>query len=478
MREDIIINEMQKENTKEATMAIKEEQVDYIEAVRQLIDDKNLKYHIVTYGCQMNVHDSEKLAGMLLEMGYQETPNIEEADLILFNTCCVREHAEQRVYGNVGALQPYKRKKPNLIIGVCGCMMQQKGAAEELIKKFPFVDLVFGTHNLHHFPKLLYEALSSEHSVVEVLDEEGGIIEGLRPHRATGVSAYITIMYGCNNFCTYCIVPYVRGRERSRNPQDILDEARELARQGYKEVTLLGQNVNSYGKDLGGEYLFPDLLRDVNKIEGIERIRFVTSHPKDLSQDLIDVMAECEKVCEHIHLPLQAGSDRILRKMNRHYTREDYLKLVDRLRERIPGIAITTDIIVGFPGETEEDFQDTLDMVRRVQYDSAFMFMYSPRRGTPAASMPDQVDEEVKKDRLNRLIELQTEISKAKNQQYLDRVVEVLVEGVSKNNPEKLSGRTRTNKLVHFPGDESLTGQLVKVKITLPKAWTLDGILV
>ncbi|MFO7295177.1 MAG: tRNA (N6-isopentenyl adenosine(37)-C2)-methylthiotransferase MiaB [Caldicoprobacter sp.] len=459
-------------------MTIQEQQMDYIEAVKQLIGDKNLKYHIVTYGCQMNVHDSEKLAGMLLEMGYQETPTIEEADLILFNTCCVREHAEQRVYGNVGMLQPYKRKKPNMIIGVCGCMMQQKGAADELIEKFPFVDLVFGTHNLHHFPKLLYQALSAGHSVVEVLDEEGGIIEGLRPHRADGISAYVTIMYGCNNFCTYCIVPYVRGRERSRRPQDILDEVRELAQQGYKEITLLGQNVNSYGKDLGGEYLFPDLLRDVNKIDGIERIRFVTSHPKDLSQALIDAMAECEKVCEHIHLPLQAGSDRILHKMNRKYTRDDYLKLVERLRDRIPDIAITTDLIVGFPGETEEDFQDTLDMVRRVQYDSAYMFMYSPRRGTPAAAMPDQVDQEVKKDRLNRLIELQTEISKAKNQQYLDRVVEVLVEGVSKNNPAKLAGRTRTNKLVHFEGDEGLTGQLVNVKITLPKAWTLDGVLV
>lgn len=459
-------------------MTIKDQQLDYIEAVKQLIGDKNLKYHIVTYGCQMNVHDSEKLAGMLLDMGYQETANIEEADLVLFNTCCVREHAEQRVYGNVGMLQQYKRKKPNMIIGVCGCMMQQKGAAEELMEKFPFVDVVFGTHNLHHFPKLLYEALSAGHSVVEVLDEEGGIVEGLRSHRSDGISAYITIMYGCNNFCTYCIVPYVRGRERSRKPQDILEEARELAQQGYKEITLLGQNVNSYGKDLGSDYLFPNLLRDVNKIEGIERIRFVTSHPKDLSQDLIDAMAECEKVCEHIHLPLQAGSDRILRRMNRKYTREDYLRLVDRLRERIPDIAITTDLIVGFPGETEEDFQDTLDMVKRVQYDSAYMFMYSPRRGTPAAAMVDQVDQEVKKDRLNRLIELQTEISKAKNQKYLNMVVEVLVEGVSKNNPEKLSGRTRTNKLVHFEGEEELTGQLVNVKITLPKAWTLDGVLV
>jgi tRNA-2-methylthio-N6-dimethylallyladenosine synthase len=285
-------------------------------------------------------------------------------------------------------------------------------------------------------------------------------------------------MYGCNNFCTYCIVPYVRGRERSRRPQDIINEAKELASQGYKEITLLGQNVNSYGKDVGGQYLFPDLLRDVNKIEGIERIRFVTSHPKDLSPDLIDAMAGCEKVCQHIHLPLQAGSDRILRKMNRHYTREDYVELVDKLRKRIPDIAITTDIIVGFPGETEQDFQDTLDIVQRVRYDSAFTFIYSPRKGTPAANMPDQVRDDIKKDRLNRLIQLQTDISKAQNQQYLDKVVEVLVEGVSKNNPEKLSGRTRTNKLVHFEGGKHLIGKLINVKITLSKAWTLDGVMV
>jgi len=364
-------------------MAPREERQEYrqyMQAVKEMTDGKNLKYNIVTYGCQMNVHDSEKLAAMLLEMGYEETPAIEEADLILFNTCCVREHAEQRVYGNVGALQPYKRQKPNLIIGVCGCMMQQKEGANDLIKKFPFVDLVFGTHNLHHFPRLLFQAMLSEHSVVEVLDEEGSIIEGIKVRRASNVSAYITIMYGCNNFCTYCIVPYVRGRERSRRPQDIINEAKELASQGYKEITLLGQNVNSYGKDVGGQYLFPDLLRDVNKIEGIERIRFVTSHPKDLSPDLIDAMAGCEKVCQHIHLPLQAGSDRILRKMNRHYTREDYVELVDKLRKRIPDIAITTDIIVGFPGETEQDFQDTLDIVQRVRYDSALLKHPAPYR--------------------------------------------------------------------------------------------------
>ncbi|NLO81926.1 MAG: tRNA (N6-isopentenyl adenosine(37)-C2)-methylthiotransferase MiaB [Clostridiales bacterium] len=456
-------------------MSVREEQQKYIHLMQQYTEGKRLKYHIVTYGCQMNVHDSEKLAGMLQEMGYEEAQELEDADLILFNTCCVRQHAEERVYGNVGALRSYKQSNPNLIIGVCGCMMQQQEAADDIIKKFPFLDLVFGTHNLHHFPKLLYEAINSGHMVVEILDEEGKVVEGLPARRASNVSAYVTIMYGCNNFCTYCIVPYVRGRERSRLPEDILDEIRGLAANGCKEVTLLGQNVNSYGKDLNKGYLFTALLRDVNKIENIERIRFVTSHPKDLSDELIEAMAECEKVCEHIHLPLQAGSNEVLRKMNRRYTREDYLRLVDRLRARIPDIAISTDIIVGFPGETEEDFRDTLDMVERVQYDSAFTFIYSPRKGTPAARMPDELDIEVKKERLNRLIALQNDISKARNQLYMDKVVEVLVEGVSKNNPKMLSGRTRTNKLVHFEGGSELTGEFVKVKITLPKAFTLEG---
>ncbi|NLX69366.1 MAG: tRNA (N6-isopentenyl adenosine(37)-C2)-methylthiotransferase MiaB [Clostridiales bacterium] len=459
-------------------MSVREEQQNYTQIMREYTEGKGLKYNIVTYGCQMNVHDSEKLAGMLLEMGYEEAQTLEEADVILFNTCCVRQNAEQRVYGNVGALRSYKRANPNLIIGVCGCMMQQKEVAGDIIKKFPFVDLVFGTHNLHHFPRLLYEAINSGHTIVEVLDEEGRIVEGIPARRTSKVSAYVTIMYGCNNFCTYCIVPYVRGRERSRASRDILDEIRELADKGCKEVTLLGQNVNSYGKDLGNGYLFPDLLRDVNRIENIERIRFVTSHPKDLSPDLIDAMTECEKVCEHIHLPLQAGSNEILRKMNRQYTREDYLKLVDRLRQRIPDIAISTDLIVGFPGETEEDFQDTLDMVEKIQYDSAFTFIYSPRRGTPAARMQEQLDEDVKKERLNRLIELQNDISKSKNQQYMGKVVEVLVEGISKNNPKMLSSRTRTNKLVHFEGGSEIIGEFVKVKITEPKAWTLEGYMI
>ena len=373
------------------------EQMEYIQIIKERTENKNLKYHIVTYGCQMNVHDSEKLAGMLHEMGYEETSEQNEANLILFNTCCVREHAEQRVYGNVGALRTLKQADPNLIIGVCGCMMQQEEVAAEIVRKFPFVDIVFGTHNLHRFPQLLLQAMDSAHTVVEILNEEGEVIEGLPMQRSDGVSAWTTIMYGCNNFCSYCIVPYVRGRERSRKPEDIIDEISALADKGYMEVTLLGQNVNSYGKDLGEGYLFPDLLRDINKISGIERIRFMTSHPKDLSPELISAMAECEKVCEHLHLPVQAGSNRILKKMNRCYTREDYMDLVYKIREAIPDIALTTDIIVGFPGETEEDFLDTLDLMEKVRYDSAFTFIYSTRRGTPAAKMKEQIDESIKR---------------------------------------------------------------------------------
>jgi len=454
-----------------------EDQMEYINMIKERVEGKNFKYHIVTYGCQMNVHDSETLAGMLHQMGYEETQEQSSANLILFNTCCVREHAEQRVYGNVGALRSLKQENPNLIIGVCGCMMQQEEVAAEIVKKFPFVDLVFGTHNIHHFPRLLLQAMDSAQTVVEILNEEGKVIEGLPMERAAGISAWTTIMYGCNNFCSYCIVPYVRGRERSRKPEDIIDEIRTLGQKGYREVTLLGQNVNSYGKDLGEGYLFPDLLRDINKISGIERIRFTTSHPKDLSPELINAMAECEKVCEHIHLPVQAGSNRILKKMNRCYTREDYIELVNKIRKAIPNIAITTDIIVGFPGETEEDFHDTLDLVEKVRYDSAFTFMYSKRRGTPAAKMKNQVEDDVKKERLQRLIDLQTKISKEINKTYHNKIVEVLVEGPSKNNKEMMSGRTRTNKLVNFMPKRQCVGELVQVKITEPRAWTLEGIM-
>ncbi len=430
---------------------------------------------ITTYGCQMNVHDSEKLRGMLNYMGYADTENKENADLIIYNTCCVREHAEERVYGNVGALYSLKQERPDLIIGICGCMMQQEGMAENVARRFPFVDIIFGTHNLHSFPELLLKALQSNNTVVEILNDDRNIVEGVPINRAKGVSAWVTIMYGCNNFCSYCIVPHVRGREKSRSREDILSEIRDIARNGYKEITLLGQNVNSYGKDLHGNYLFSDLLVDIDKIEGIDRVRFMTSHPKDLSDELIKAMASCKKVCEHLHLPVQSGSNNILSKMNRKYTREQYLDLIARVRKSVPDIAITTDIIVGFPGETEQDFQDTLDLVRTVKFDSAFTFMYSPRQGTRAAKMKDQIDKDVKKQRLNELLEVQNFITGQKNSVFKNRIVEVLVEGTSKNDPNCLSGRTRTNKLVNFKGSPELIGKLAHVKVTNPKCWTLEG---
>lgn len=430
---------------------------------------------IITYGCQMNVNDSEKLWGMLEYMGYSATEDRNKADLIIYNTCCVREHAEERVYGNIGALASLKHKKPELIIGICGCMMQQDGMADDMIKRFPFVDLIFGTHNLYCFPKLLLKAMESSSSVVEIFDDDGPIVENMPISRAKGVSAWVTIMYGCNNFCSYCIVPYVRGREKSRRHNDILAEIKDIAQSGYKEITLLGQNVNSYGKDLDENYLFSDLLFDIEKIDGIERVRFMTSHPKDLSDELIEAMASCKKVCEHLHLPVQSGSNNILKRMNRNYTKEQYLELIAKVRRAIPDIAISTDIIVGFPGETEDDFNETLDLIETVQFDSAFTFMYSPRKGTLAANMKEQIDLDVKKRRLNRLIELQNRITGQKNSVFKDKIVEVLVEGTSKNDPDYLSGRTRTNKLVNFRGSNELIGKLTQVKITNPKCWTLEG---
>lgn len=436
---------------------------------------KEKKAMIVTYGCQMNEHDSEKLLAMLKEMGYKETSKKEDADLIIYNTCCVRENAELKVYGNLGTLKPLKQKNSDLIIAVCGCMMQQPTVVEEIKKKYQHVDLVFGTHNLHKFPELLVNCRKVDEMLVEVWEEEGEIIEGIQSIRKYDIKAFVNIMYGCNNFCTYCIVPYTRGRERSREVEDIINEVKDLAQNGTKEITLLGQNVNSYGKTLKNRVAFADLLRELNKIDGIERIRFMTSHPKDLSQELIQAIAECQKVCEHVHLPFQAGSNRILRKMNRNYTKESYLALVDKMKLVIPNIALTTDIIVGFPGETEEDFLDTLDIVEKVRFDSAFTFLYSIRKGTPAALMEEQVDENTKHDRFNRLVEIVNKISGEKNQEYLNKEVEVLVEGPSKTDATKLMGRTRQNKLVNFKGDPSLIGKLVNIRITEPKTFSLNG---
>ncbi len=439
---------------------------------------KGKKYIITTYGCQMNEHDSETLSGMIEKMGYTATDNKEEADLIIYNTCCVRENAELKVYGNLGALKNLKQKKEDLVIAVCGCMMQQPQVVKEIKSKYRHVDLVFGTHNLFRFPELLISSVQSEGMFIEVWDYEGDVVEGLPVNRKYGLKAFINIMYGCNNFCTYCIVPYTRGRERSREVEDIVKEATDLANNGTKEITLLGQNVNSYGKTLKNETDFADLLRELNKIDGIERIRFMTSHPKDLSNRLIDAMAECDKVCEHFHLPFQSGSDRILKIMNRKYTKEGYLNLVKKLQEKVPNVGLTTDIIVGFPGETEEDFKDTLDIVEKARYDSAFTFLYSIREGTPAAKMEEQVDEKVKQERFNRLVDKVNQISGEINQSYLNKVVEVLVEGPSKKDPNRLMGRTRENKLVNFSGDESLIGKLVNVKIIEPRTFSLNGEIV
>lgn len=457
-----------------AQVLLKEQKL-YIDELKNRLANKGLKYHIITYGCQMNVHDSEKLAGMVSEIGYTETSSQHDADLVLFNTCCVRENAELKVYGNVGALKAYKQANPNMIIGVCGCMMQQEEIAKFIVDRFPFVDLVFGTHNLHRFPQLLLQALDSSHTIIEVLDEEGTIVEHIPTKRDKGVSAWTTIMYGCNNFCSYCIVPYVRGRERSRDPEEIVNEITKLGNQGYKEITLLGQNVNSYGKDMGGGYLFHDLLSDINKINSIERIRFMTSHPKDLSKELIRTMANSEKVCEHLHLPIQAGNNRILKAMNRKYTREEYIGLVESVREAMPDIALTTDIIVGFPGESSQEFEDTLDIIKRLKFDSAYTFIYSPRKGTPAVNIEDKISIEEKKERLAKLIEIQSKISRMKNDAYIGKVKEVLVEGRSKTTDKVLTGRTRENKIVNFIADEKVIGQLIRVKITKARSWSLEG---
>lgn len=437
--------------------------------------DKKLKYYIETWGCQMNEEDSEKISGMLKLKNYEYVNNREDADLIVFNTCCVRENAEQKVFGHLGILKNLKEKKKDLIIAVCGCMTQQKGMAEEISKKFPFVDIIIGTHNAYKFSEYLTRVLGGERPIVDVWDKEKDIVEDIPVDRLSDIKAFVTIMYGCNNFCTYCIVPYVRGRERSRTPEDIEREIKSLVSKGYKEITLLGQNVNSYGKGLEPKIDFAGLLRRLDKIEGLERVRFMTSHPKDLSDEVIEAIAECDKLCEHIHLPVQSGSSTILKKMNRHYTREQYLELVERIKKRIPNVSLSTDIIIGFPGETEEDFNETLDLVKTVQYDSAFTFLYSKRKGTPANEYEDQIPEKVKHDRFDRLVTAVNEISEKKNKAYQGEIVEVLVEGFSKNDDTKLMGRTRTSKLVNFTGNKDNIGKLVNVKITEAKSFSLLG---
>lgn len=455
----------------------------YIQAVRQATDDfyrlkgYKPKYLIKTYGCQMNEHDSEKLSAMLMEMGYLESDSIESADLIIYNTCCVRENAEFKVYGNLGALKPMKEKNPDLMIAVCGCMMQQQHVVDEIKAKYRHVDLVFGTHNLHTFPKLLQGAMEIEGMLIDVWESEREIVEGLAVNRKKDIKAFVNIMYGCNNFCTYCIVPYTRGRERSRKPQDILSEIKALIADGVKEITLLGQNVNSYGKDLSDGFTFAQLLRAIDGLEGIGRVRFMTPHPKDISDEVIDAVATLKSLCEHIHLPVQAGSDALLKAMNRYYTRQEYLDLVERIKARVPHVNLSTDIIIGFPGETEEDVAQLIDLIRTVRYDAAFTFIYSIREGTPAATMAEQIPEAVKHQRFDRMLKELNDIVIEKNHALKDQVVEVLVEGFSRKEGA-LIGRTRTNRTVHFPGDQALIGQFLMVRITQPRNFSLVGEIV
>ncbi len=433
------------------------------------------KYNLTVFGCQMNERDAETLRGFLLELGYEETTETENADLVIINTCAVRQKAEDKVFGQIGRLGKLKQTRPEMMIAVCGCMVQQEAVAGKLIKKHPIVDLVFGTHNLAAFPALLQKASQSNEPLLDLWDEAGDVVEGLPVSRKDGVRAWVNITYGCDNFCAYCIVPYVRGRERSRHPAEIINEVSDLARQGYREVTLLGQNVNSYGKDLAERIDFSDLLQRVDRESGIKRIRFMTSHPRDWHEKLARVIAEGVNICEHVHLPIQSGSNRILALMNRGYTREHYLEQVEVLRRYLPDCAISTDLIVGFPGETEADFMATLDIVEQVSYDAAFTFLYSQRAGTPAAKMPAQISSEVKKERFQRLIEVQNKHSLRHNQQLVGKTVEVLVEGRSKTNPNVLSGRTRGGKTVNFTGEGVLAGDLLQVEISEAKTWSLLG---
>lgn len=431
---------------------------------------------VVTYGCQQNVADSEKIKGMLHEMGYGFTEERTKAQLILFNTCAVREHAEDRVFGNVGALKKYKHEHPGVVIACCGCMMQQQHIAEKIKKSFPFVDLVFGTHVIHQLPGLLYKTLTGKKRVFEIPDMDGVIAEGVPVLRDEEKRAWLPIMYGCNNFCTYCIVPYVRGRERSRDPQDILKEARELVQNGCKEITLLGQNVNSYGKNLEPKVTFAQLLRMINDIDGDFRIRFMTSHPKDCTRELLETMAQCDKVAKHLHLPFQSGNDRVLKAMNRHYTREKYLSLIRYAKELMgDALSITSDIIVGFPGETYEDFQDTLSLIEEVRFTSLFTFIYSPRNGTPAARMPDPVPAEEKGRWLRELLAVQEKISAENMKKYAGKTFKCFVYGKGKLGEHSLEARTDGNLIVEFDGDESLIGSFKNITVTEPLTYVLKG---
>ena len=452
----------------------------FIEQVREILKEKKtllgrpLTFCVVTFGCQMNARDSEKLRGILEEIGYEPTES-EEADLVLYNTCTVRENANVRVYGRLGGISSLKRKNPHMLVGLCGCMMQEAHVVEKLKKSYSFVDLIFGTHNVFQLAELLFRALTEDRTVVEIWEKTEQIVEELPVDRKYSFKSGVNIMFGCNNFCTYCIVPYVRGRERSRSREDILGEIRRLRDDGVREVMLLGQNVNSYGKDLAQPVSFSELLEDVVRIPGIDRVRFMTSHPKDLSPDLIRVISEHPSICRHLHLPLQSGSSRILKIMNRHYSKEDYLALVDAIRAKIPEISLTTDIMVGFPGETEEDFLETMDVVRKAGFDSAFTFIYSRRTGTPAAVMEDQVPEDVVKDRFQRLLAEVQRIGRERSSRFEGEIRQVLVENVNEQDPSLVTGRMDNNLLVHFPGDASMIGTLQQVHLDQSKGFYYMG---
>lgn len=466
--------------TQEPPVKEPERQYWFMKKARQLVQEKEqvlgrpLTACTVTFGCQMNARDSEKLAGVLERIGYVETED-ENADFVIYNTCTVRENANLRVYGRLGYLHSLKKKNPHMMIALCGCMMQEPQVVEKLKKSYSFVNLIFGTHNIYKFAELVVSALLSDRMVIDIWKDTDKIVEDLPTERKYPFKSGVNIMFGCNNFCSYCIVPYVRGRERSRNPKDIIREIERLVADGVVEVMLLGQNVNSYGKNLEEPMTFAQLLQEVEKIEGLKRIRFMTSHPKDLSDELIEVMKNSRKICRHIHLPLQSGSSRILKLMNRRYDKEKYLELVRKIREAMPDISLTTDIIVGFPEETEEDFLETMDVVEKVRYDSAFTFIYSKRTGTPAAVMEDQVPEDVVKDRFDRLLKKVQEIGREMSSRDTGTVQEVLVEEQNSQDSHLVTGRLSNNLLVHFPGDVSLIGQLCKVELLECKGFYYMG---
>lgn len=447
-----------------------DEQNEFIKKVKEL--NTGLKYNINTMGCKLNENDSEKIAGMLEDMGYTATDSVEDANVMVFNTCCIRENAEEKVFGKLGELKRLKEKN-NMIICFGGCMSQEKHIIEKIKKSYPQVDIIFGTHNFYKFPEMLYKEITEKKKIIDVWDIDGEVIEGVPIKRMDGKTALVTIMNGCNNFCSYCIVPYTRGRERSRNPKDILREIEELSKEGYKEIMLLGQNVNSYN---GGDgYTFANLLRDIDKIDGIDIVRFMSPHPKDFKDDVIDAIRDCKSVCKVIHLPLQSGSTNVLKLMNRRYTKEQYLELVDKIRAKIPEVTITTDIIVGFPGETEEDFLDTLDVVEKVRFEQVFMFIYSVRKGTKAETMPDHVPDEIKSERFGRLKALADRITEEENMKYIGTIQNVLVDGVSKTNSEVLTGRTKSYKVVNFSGSKDLIGKNIDVRIVSQHVWYLKG---